>query len=263
MRTELLRFNGAVEWDPAIDAWMKEHAGELGAIAHHWFEMMRKCVDEIRELLHKRLPGCMFGRCALRLRQAGTGNGRKPRNAKQADRHGVLGPDVTGKRRVRRPEPHGRLATARPRFPARATLAMPPRTAIRNRPRSAAAALASAAIIAGAFWATKSALSKTSMFMALSQPRLTRRVTLRRQPPELSALDYASHPLGQFSLLPEQVPRCRAHIRTRECPPLVLGRKSARPLPNGFSIMTRAPFASFDLPNCFTTSPNSTGGIAR
>jgi len=34
MGTELLRFNGAIERDPAIDAWMKEHAGELGAIAH-------------------------------------------------------------------------------------------------------------------------------------------------------------------------------------------------------------------------------------
>jgi hypothetical protein len=33
--TELLRFNGAVVRDPAIDAWMKEHAGELGVIAHH------------------------------------------------------------------------------------------------------------------------------------------------------------------------------------------------------------------------------------
>ena len=50
MRTELLRFNGAVERDPAIDAWMKEHAGELGAIAHQWFEVMRKCGDEVREL---------------------------------------------------------------------------------------------------------------------------------------------------------------------------------------------------------------------
>ncbi len=30
---EFLRFNGTVERDPAIDAWMKEHAGELGAIA--------------------------------------------------------------------------------------------------------------------------------------------------------------------------------------------------------------------------------------
>lgn len=25
IRTELLRFNGAVEWDSAIDAWMKEN----------------------------------------------------------------------------------------------------------------------------------------------------------------------------------------------------------------------------------------------
>jgi len=27
MKTELLRFNGTVERDPAIDAWMKEHQG--------------------------------------------------------------------------------------------------------------------------------------------------------------------------------------------------------------------------------------------
>jgi hypothetical protein len=33
MRTKLLRFNGAVERDPAIDAWMKEHASELGVSA--------------------------------------------------------------------------------------------------------------------------------------------------------------------------------------------------------------------------------------
>jgi len=61
MRTELLRFNGAVERDPAIDAWMKEHAGELGAIAHHWFEVMRKCGDEVRELLHDGYPVACLG----------------------------------------------------------------------------------------------------------------------------------------------------------------------------------------------------------
>jgi len=49
-RTELFRLNGAVERDPAIDRWMKEHAGELGAIAQKWFEVMRKCGDEVREL---------------------------------------------------------------------------------------------------------------------------------------------------------------------------------------------------------------------
>jgi hypothetical protein len=61
MRAELLRFNGVVERDPAIDAWMKEHAGGLGAIAHHWFEVMRKCGDEVRELLHDGWPVACLG----------------------------------------------------------------------------------------------------------------------------------------------------------------------------------------------------------
>src|SRR5881394_104618 len=61
MRTELLRFNGAVERDPAIDAWMKEHAGELGDIARRWFVAMRKCGDEVRELLHDGCPGACLG----------------------------------------------------------------------------------------------------------------------------------------------------------------------------------------------------------
>ncbi|HKE21278.1 MAG TPA: DUF1801 domain-containing protein [Bryobacteraceae bacterium] len=61
MRTQLLRFDGAVERDPAIDAWMKDHAGELGAIALHWFEVMRTCGDEVRELLHDGCPVACLG----------------------------------------------------------------------------------------------------------------------------------------------------------------------------------------------------------
>src|ERR1700749_2099729 len=61
MKTDLLRFNGAVERDPAIDAWMKEHTGELGAIALRWFEEMRKCGDEVRELLHDGCPVACLG----------------------------------------------------------------------------------------------------------------------------------------------------------------------------------------------------------
>ena len=63
MKTEYLRFNGAVERDPAIDAWMKtkEQAGALGAIAHQWFEVMRKCGDEVRELLHDGCPVACLG----------------------------------------------------------------------------------------------------------------------------------------------------------------------------------------------------------
>jgi hypothetical protein len=61
MRAELLRFNGAVERDPAIDAWMNEHGGELGAIAREWFEVMRKCGDEVREILHDGCPVACLG----------------------------------------------------------------------------------------------------------------------------------------------------------------------------------------------------------
>ena len=61
MRTELFRLNGAVVRDPAIDAWMKEHGGELGDIAQHWFERMRACGDEVRELLHDGCPVACLG----------------------------------------------------------------------------------------------------------------------------------------------------------------------------------------------------------
>jgi len=61
MRTELLRFNGAVERDPAIDAWLEAHAGELGAMARRWFEAMRNCGDEVRELLHDGCPVACLG----------------------------------------------------------------------------------------------------------------------------------------------------------------------------------------------------------
>ena len=61
MRTELLRFNGARERDPAIERWMQEHRGELGAIAHQWFEVMRQCGDEVRELLHDGCPVACLG----------------------------------------------------------------------------------------------------------------------------------------------------------------------------------------------------------
>ena len=61
MNTELLRFNGAVERDPAIDVWMQEHGGELGAIAQEWFGVMRRCGDEVRELLHDGCPVACLG----------------------------------------------------------------------------------------------------------------------------------------------------------------------------------------------------------
>jgi len=64
-RPELFRLNGALERDPAIDAWMQKHQGELGAIAHHWFEAMRNCGDEVRELIHDGCPVACLGDAAF------------------------------------------------------------------------------------------------------------------------------------------------------------------------------------------------------
>jgi hypothetical protein len=58
---ELLRFDGAQLRDPTIDAWMKKHAGELAAIAHRWFQVMRNCGDEVRELMHDGCPVACLG----------------------------------------------------------------------------------------------------------------------------------------------------------------------------------------------------------
>ena len=60
-RTQLLRFDGAVERDPAIDKWLNERSGELGSIARQWFEVMRQCGDEVRELLHDGCPVACLG----------------------------------------------------------------------------------------------------------------------------------------------------------------------------------------------------------
>ena len=61
MNMELLRFDGTRERDPAIDAWFEEHRGDLGAIAREWFEVMRRCGDEVREILHDGCPVACLG----------------------------------------------------------------------------------------------------------------------------------------------------------------------------------------------------------
>jgi len=40
---------------------MQRHAGELGALAQRWFEAMRNCGDEVRELLHDGCPVACLG----------------------------------------------------------------------------------------------------------------------------------------------------------------------------------------------------------
>lgn len=58
---ELLRFDGVMERDPAIDAWLAARGGELGVVARRWFEVMRGCGDEVREVLHDGCPNACVG----------------------------------------------------------------------------------------------------------------------------------------------------------------------------------------------------------
>jgi hypothetical protein len=54
--SKILRFNGAVERDAAIEVWLNEQSTELRAIARHWFDMLRECGDDVRELMHDGCP---------------------------------------------------------------------------------------------------------------------------------------------------------------------------------------------------------------
>jgi len=56
MKKGLLLFYGGVRRDPAVDAWLNERAPELGALARRWFERMRQCGEDVRELMHDGCP---------------------------------------------------------------------------------------------------------------------------------------------------------------------------------------------------------------
>jgi hypothetical protein len=47
---------GAARRDPAVEAWMDEQPDELAAIARHWFNVIRDCGDDVRELIHDDSP---------------------------------------------------------------------------------------------------------------------------------------------------------------------------------------------------------------
>jgi hypothetical protein len=61
----LMLFPSAIKREPAIQVWMHAHSGALGAIAQHWFEVMRACGDDVRELLHDGHPTACVGDAAF------------------------------------------------------------------------------------------------------------------------------------------------------------------------------------------------------
>jgi len=95
--SQLFRFSSSVRRDPAVEAWMREHAGELGAIAQRWFEGMRDCGDDVRELLHDGHPTACVADAAFAYVNAFTAHVNVGffRGAEIADPDGLL--EGTGK----------------------------------------------------------------------------------------------------------------------------------------------------------------------
>ena len=60
-----MRFPSSVRRDPSIEAWWGEQPDELAAIAQRWFEVMRNCGDDVRELLHDDQPTACVGDAAF------------------------------------------------------------------------------------------------------------------------------------------------------------------------------------------------------
>ena len=59
----LFRFPNAVRRDPDVEAWFA--GGELRQLARPWFEQMRSCGADIRELLHDGHPTACVGDAAF------------------------------------------------------------------------------------------------------------------------------------------------------------------------------------------------------
>ena len=52
----LFRFPTAVRLDPNVDLWLRKQAPELSALAATWFQRMRECGHDVREVMHDGCP---------------------------------------------------------------------------------------------------------------------------------------------------------------------------------------------------------------
>lgn len=62
---QLMRFRTSARRAPTVQRWLDEHSDELGAMAAHWFEVLRACGDDVRELLHDGQPTACVGDAAF------------------------------------------------------------------------------------------------------------------------------------------------------------------------------------------------------
>jgi hypothetical protein len=63
--SRLLCFPGGTTRDPAVEAWFRGKPPQLGALAREWFQRMRDCGGDVRELLHDGHPTACVGEAAF------------------------------------------------------------------------------------------------------------------------------------------------------------------------------------------------------
>ena len=63
--SQLMRFPSAVRRDPGVDAWFLKPDDELRRLAQPWFEQMRGCGADVRELVHDGHPTACVGDAAF------------------------------------------------------------------------------------------------------------------------------------------------------------------------------------------------------
>jgi hypothetical protein len=63
--SRLFLFPTALRRDPNVESWFSARSGELGKIARTWFDVIRSCGDDVRELLHDGHPTACVGEAAF------------------------------------------------------------------------------------------------------------------------------------------------------------------------------------------------------
>jgi hypothetical protein len=61
----IFHFPAAARRDAGVEAWMAARPGELGDLARRWFDVMRGCGEDVRELLHDGHPTACVGDAAF------------------------------------------------------------------------------------------------------------------------------------------------------------------------------------------------------
>ncbi|HEX4420128.1 MAG TPA: DUF1801 domain-containing protein [Kofleriaceae bacterium] len=62
---DILRFPSAVKHDPAIDRWLRAQRDDFHPFVETWFQRMRTCGSDVRELMHDGCPTACVGDAAF------------------------------------------------------------------------------------------------------------------------------------------------------------------------------------------------------